>query len=1103
MVREQVLRATLALSPCPGQRHWAALAGHAWLCSRGAVGRSGERCALLHDHGAGDRWGGTPRGPVSDSASLSQCKAALPTCMWPPGMQIEASAAPSCRSPCRSMNRANSEAKKADRSTSRLTVTAASAEMPQHSVGAKPPTSVAAPAHPSQRPSPRTPPSPAGLRRGPLDAHCPPCEPRPGQCGPRGAPQAQQESGRPRSRGGGRRVPAPACPWALRTPGGALCLLCGAAFLQGMTVNGLVNTAVTSLERRFDLPSTWSGLIASAYDVAACLCLAPVSHLGGRGHRPRWLGGGVLLMGTGALVFALPHFAAGPSAAPGGRAAGECWANRSWACGAGGQGPAGYQPVFVLGQLLQGAGATPLYTLGVTYLDESVQPSRSPVFMAAFYTAAILGPAAGYLVGGALLGVHTDLDRRTELTSESPLWVGAWWLGFLGAAVAAFLVAIPLLGFPRRPPGGPRNSQGRRAGSAVALAPLPRDRVPGTAVPPHPPHPQQLGPRAQHYAATGASEAGQLEAGGPDFRTSVRELPGSSSLSEPSPGHCPAEPGPRQGGGRPVPPRRLALTWPPRLPASSAVWRLLKNPPFLLLCLAGATEATLVSSMSTFGPKFLQSQLSLSASQAATLFGERPGPRGRGLGRPGRQLGPERVVAPHTPSSCICTARAGWQGGEAPASGARGVRPGLSLAGELPSPPAPVPSPCPEAPSPGLPRPLPPTPTPSPALSHGLLTPPAGCVVVPAGGGGTVLGGLLVSKLKLRGPGTLRLCLLGALTSLLATLAFFTHCPNVPLAGVTAGYDGRPLPDGPPELTAACNAACRCPAERYSPVCGADGLTYYSPCHAGCPGAATQGPEGQKVFQDCRCVPRGPASGPHNATAGTCPSACRARPLLLAAVAVLVLTSLLSSVPALTATLRCVCRPQRSLALGVQWIVVRALGSVPGPVAFGWAMDRACLLWQRRCGRKGSCLAYQNVAMSRAVLATGLAYKFTPRCIPLGTRPGPVPTASVPSARRPGTISPPPPALAGDADGTASIPRPVCPSLAEAANAAAAQPGAAAGTSRCTGAPDSGKRLLRQPRPQACWTRGCPVAQTRAVRPPAPPSSGLPWAGLEELANTG
>ncbi|XP_037357557.1 solute carrier organic anion transporter family member 4A1 [Talpa occidentalis] len=668
------------------------------------------------------------------------------------------------------------------RGTAGTTIAVASAEMPQHPVGARPPAAPAAPARPGRGPSLLHPPPAPG---GPLGARGQLCEPRPGRRGWRGAREARWVAVRPRSSPSGRCAPAPACLRALNSPGGVLGILCGASFLQGMTVNGLVSTVVTSLERRFDLPSTQSGLIASAYDAAACLCLPVVSHLGGRGHKPRWLGAGVLLMGAGALLFALPHFAAGPYEVPGGQAAGTCWANRSWACGAGAPGLQGYQLVFVLGQLLQGAGATPLYTLGVTYLDENVQPSLSPVYIATFYTAAILGPAAGYLIGGALLDMYTDLGRRTELTSESPLWVGAWWVGFLGAGAAAFLVAIPLLGSPRQLPG------------------------------------------SQRHEARQLQASGRGPAGSPRFRSAVRELPVAAGL-------------------------------------------LLRNPAFVLLCLAAAAEATLVAGMSTFGPKFLESQLGLSAPQAASLFGY---------------------------------------------------------------------------------------------------------MVVPAGGGGTLLGGILVNKLKLRGSGMVKLCLLGTLASLLATLVFFTHCPNVPVAGVTASYGGRPLPSGHPELTAACNAACRCPPELYSPVCGSDGLTYYSPCHAGCPGTTASSPGGQKVYLGCRCVPQNLSSGLGNATAGKCASACPGKPLLLAFMVVLILFTFLGSVPALTATLRCVCGPQRSLALGVQWIVVRALGSIPGPVAFGWVIDRACLLWQHQCDRQGSCLAFQNAAMSRAMLVAGLAYK--------------------------------------------------------------------------------------------------------------------------------
>lgn len=589
----------------------------------------------------------------------------------------------------------------------------------------------------------------------------------------------------------GWRAFTPACLQVFNTPQGFLCFLCAASFLQGMTINGFLNTVITSIERRFELLSYQSGLIASSYDMAACLCLAFVSYFGGSGHKPRWLGWGMLVMGAGSLVFTLPHFTAGPyhTVATGGT--GVCQANHSTACTPSSSGLSTYRLVFMLGQFLHGVGATPLYTLGVTYLDENVKTSYSPVYIGIFYTAAILGPAAGYLVGGALLNIYTEIGHWTELTTESPMWVGAWWVGFLGAGAAAFLIAIPILGYPRQLPG------------------------------------------SQRYVVMRVSETQQLKnnshktASNPDFGKTLKDLPLS-------------------------------------------IWLLLKNPTFILLCLAGATEATLVTGMSTFGPKFLESQLNLSASKAATLFGY---------------------------------------------------------------------------------------------------------LVVPAGGGGTLLGGFFVNKFKLRGSGIIKFCLFCTLTSLLATFVFFMHCPNVPMAGVTASYSGSLLPEGQRALTATCNIACGCQPEHYNPVCGSNGLMYFSPCHAGCLEAAFTGSDSQKVYRNCSCITQNFSSGYGHATAGKCTSTCQRKPLLLVFIFVVIIFTFLSSIPALTATLRCVDDQQRSFALGIQWIVVRTLGAIPGPIAFGWIIDKACQLWQVQCGQQGSCLLYQNTAMSRYMLVAGLAYK--------------------------------------------------------------------------------------------------------------------------------
>ncbi|XP_061128593.1 solute carrier organic anion transporter family member 4A1 isoform X1 [Syngnathus typhle] len=601
------------------------------------------------------------------------------------------------------------------------------------------------------------------------------------------------------------------------TPRWVLFFLCVASFLQGMIINGFINTVVTTIERRFDLPSYQAGLIASTYDIAACICLAFVSYFGGTGHKPRWLGWGVLLMALGSLIFALPHFTTPPYQVSLSKQSGMCSANRTSPCQyQEGGGLSSYRFVFMLGQFLHGVGATPLYTLGVTYLDENVKSNYGPVYTGIFYTAAIVGPAAGYLLGGYFLNIYTEINLTTDMTPENPLWVGAWWIGFLLGGAAALLVAFPILGYPRQLPG------------------------------------------SQEHKAMRVSEAHQLKDGShttasdPQFGKSVKDMPKSVLL-------------------------------------------LLKNPPFLFLCLAGATEATLIAGMSTFGPKFLEAQFSLSASEAATWFGY---------------------------------------------------------------------------------------------------------MVVPAGGGGTFLGGYIVKKLKLRCRGIIRICMLCATVSLIATFIFLIYCPNVPLAGITAPYQSavkspkdqfkqlNVLPShlGPrnssssvtESLTVSCNEACSCVWELYNPVCGADNIMYYSPCHAGCTSVNhTEDSTGKKVYSGCSCVVVANASLDQNgfAVAGKCGSRCKHMSAFLSFFFIIIFFTFLCSIPALTATLRCVPDSQRSFGLGIQWIVVRTFGGIPGPIAFGSMIDISCLLWQDQCGEQGSCYLYQNSAMSRYMLLAGVIYK--------------------------------------------------------------------------------------------------------------------------------
>jgi len=63
--------------------------------------------------------------------------------------------------------------------------------------------------------------------------------------------------------------------------------------------------------------------------------------------------------------------------------------------------------------------------------------------------------------------------------------------------------------------------------------------------------------------------------------------------------------------------------------------------------------------------------------------------------------------------------------------------------------------------------------------------------------------------------------------------------------------------------------------------------------------------------------------------------------------------------------LRCVAEEQRTLALGLQFVIFRGLGTIPGPILFGIIFDSACIYWHYECSRRENCWVYDNTKLSR------------------------------------------------------------------------------------------------------------------------------------------
>ncbi|XP_047248088.1 solute carrier organic anion transporter family member 1C1 isoform X2 [Girardinichthys multiradiatus] len=251
-----------------------------------------------------------------------------------------------------------------------------------------------------------------------------------------------------------------------------------------------------------------------------------------------------------------------------------------------------------------------------------------------------------------------------------------------------------------------------------------------------------------------------------------------------------------------------------------------------------------------------------------------------------------------------------------------------------------------------------------------------GVINIPAVALGMFSGGLLMKRLKLNIMGAAKFAFCTSLIGYVLSMFFFAmSCENAKVAGVTVSYDNvDTVSYDKHSLFMPCNSDCFCLSSEWDPVCGQNGITYVSPCLAGC--TTSTGSGKHTVFSNCSCV--GVAG---NFTAAT--SQCldkddcdRMFPYFLALSVITSFIISLGGTPGYMFLIRCIKPQLKSLALGFHALATRTLAGIPAPIYFGAIIDTTCLKWgQKRCGGTGACRIYNTTAYRIAYLGLTLSLR--------------------------------------------------------------------------------------------------------------------------------
>lgn len=168
-----------------------------------------------------------------------------------------------------------------------------------------------------------------------------------------------------------------------------LVLFCIIGVIEGAYFTYFVGV-LSTLEKRYAFESKISGIILIADNISAAVLSLLVGYFGGKGHKPRLIAFGMILVCISSFLSALPYFIYGPALHFLGRDSSAFGSKKQEYCGSEpveeecqNEGNTAMLPavsILFIANFMNGFGYTAYYTIGAPYLDDNVKKKNSPMY---------------------------------------------------------------------------------------------------------------------------------------------------------------------------------------------------------------------------------------------------------------------------------------------------------------------------------------------------------------------------------------------------------------------------------------------------------------------------------------------------------------------------------------------------------------------------------------------------------------------------------------------------------------------------------------------------------------------------------------------------